>query len=56
MNQFKPIFLGTIGKTDDLAQLKRAVDSQKVWQITYQLIFERTLTDSSVFVREANIM
>jgi tRNA synthetase class II (A) len=30
MNQFKPIFLGTIGKTDDLAQLKRAVDSQKV--------------------------
>lgn len=30
MNQFKPIFLGTIGKTDDLAQVKRAVDSQKV--------------------------
>ncbi|TVY91817.1 Alanine--tRNA ligase [Lachnellula willkommii] len=29
MNQFKPIFLGTIGKTDDLAQLKRATDSQK---------------------------
>jgi alanyl-tRNA synthetase len=29
MNQFKPIFLGTIGKTDPMAQLKRAVDSQK---------------------------
>lgn len=29
MNQFKPIFLGTIDKTNDLAQLKRAVDSQK---------------------------
>ncbi|KAM3069331.1 Alanine--tRNA ligase [Clarireedia jacksonii] len=32
MNQFKPIFLGTIGKTDDMAQLKRAVDTQKVIQ------------------------
>jgi alanyl-tRNA synthetase len=30
MNQFKPIFLGTMGKTDDMAQLKRAVDTQKV--------------------------
>ncbi|KAK0633039.1 tRNA synthetases class II (A)-domain-containing protein [Immersiella caudata] len=29
MNQFKPIFLGTIGKTEDMAQLKRAVDTQK---------------------------
>lgn len=29
MNQFKPIFLGTIGKTDSMANLKRAVDSQK---------------------------
>ncbi|SPO02115.1 probable alanine--tRNA ligase, cytosolic [Cephalotrichum gorgonifer] len=29
MNQFKPIFLGTIGKTDDFAGLKRAADSQK---------------------------
>ena len=30
MNQFKPIFLGTIGKTEPMAQLKRAVDTQKV--------------------------
>ncbi|KAI1819763.1 tRNA synthetases class II (A)-domain-containing protein [Xylaria intraflava] len=29
MNQFKPIFLGTIATTDDLAKLKRAVDTQK---------------------------
>ncbi|KAH6845333.1 tRNA synthetases class II (A)-domain-containing protein [Chaetomium sp. MPI-CAGE-AT-0009] len=29
MNQFKPIFLGTIGKTEPLGQLKRAVDTQK---------------------------
>ncbi len=32
MNQFKPIFLGTIGKTEDFAQLKRATDSQKVYR------------------------
>jgi alanyl-tRNA synthetase len=29
MNQFKPVFLGTIGKTEPMAQLKRAVDTQK---------------------------
>lgn len=29
MNQFKPIFLGTIGKTDPMASLKAAVDTQK---------------------------
>jgi len=33
MNQFKPIFLGTIGKTDPMASLKRAVDSQKVYLV-----------------------
>lgn len=30
MNQFKPIFLGTVGKTDSMAGLRRAADSQKV--------------------------
>lgn len=29
MNQFKPIFLGTIASTDDMSKLKRAVDTQK---------------------------
>jgi alanyl-tRNA synthetase len=29
MNQFKPIFLGTVGATEAFAKLKRAVDTQK---------------------------
>ncbi|KAI1209753.1 tRNA synthetases class II (A)-domain-containing protein [Annulohypoxylon truncatum] len=29
MNQFKPIFLGTIASTDDMSKVKRAVDTQK---------------------------
>lgn len=31
MNQFKSIFLGTVDPQSDFAQLKRAVNSQKVW-------------------------
>jgi len=30
MNQFKPIFLGTVGATEAFASLKRAADTQKV--------------------------
>ncbi|KAF3057081.1 Alanine-tRNA ligase [Daldinia childiae] len=29
MNQFKPIFLGTISSSDEMSKLKRAVDTQK---------------------------
>ncbi len=30
MNQFKPIFLGTVDPNSDFAKMKRATDSQKV--------------------------
>ena len=40
MNQFKPIFLGTIGKSEPLAQLKRAVDTQKVRKETFARLLD----------------
>ena len=55
MNQFKPIFLGTIGKTDDMAQLKRATDSQKVCYTTLAG-WRGKLMVYSAFVREENTM
>lgn len=52
MNQFKPIFLGTVGKTDDMAHLKRAVDTQKVERTTGAKNWSGMLIGNSVYVRE----
>lgn len=35
MNQYKSIFLGTVDPSSDFAQLKRAVNSQKVSKLSY---------------------
>lgn len=60
MNQFKPIFLGTIASSDDMAKLKRAVDSQKVTTSTLHMRTgdeDNPLTIScSVFVPVASTM
>ena len=59
MNQFKPVFLGTVGKTEAIAQVKRAVDSQKVFG-TPMPPYRRCLADllvlESASARVANTM
>ena len=54
MNQYKSIFLGTVDPSSDFAQLKRAVNSQKVSPSfpPYTAIANRR----SVYAREANTM
>lgn len=37
MNQFKPIFLGTVDPKSDFAKMKRATDSQKVSLIRWRM-------------------
>ena len=54
MNQYKSIFLGTVDPSSDFAQLKRAVNSQKVSSI---FPLQTGIADrKSVYAREANIM
>ena len=54
MNQYKSIFLGTVDPSSDFAQLKRAVNSQKV---STSFPRQTGLADkNSVYAREANTM
>ncbi len=54
MNQYKSIFLGTVDPSSDFAQLKRAVNSQKV---SSSFPLQRAIANrKSVYAREANIM
>ena len=53
MNQYKSIFLGTVEPSSDFAQLKRAVNSQKV---RLHFSFEQSVNASSVYVLVASIM
>ncbi|KAI1496106.1 tRNA synthetases class II (A)-domain-containing protein [Biscogniauxia marginata] len=58
MNQFKPIFLGTIASSDDMSKLKRAVDSQKVSSpeiLVLHKMIEATDSLDSAYVLAANI-
>ena len=54
MNQYKAIFLGTVDPSSDFAQLKRAVNSQKV---SSRFPLQRAIAyRKSVYAREANTM
>lgn len=53
MNQYKTIFLGTVDPNSDFAHLKRAVNSQKVWNFP---VIRAMLTGSSAFAQEASTM
>ena len=55
MNQFKSIFLGTVDPSSDFAQLKRAVNSQKV-SIASVDWTTATNNSPSVFEREESTM
>lgn len=58
MNQYKPIFLGTVDPQSEFGQLKRAVNSQKVRSLSQLGVREQgTLTNTgSVSVLEASTM
>ena len=54
MNQYKSIFLGTVDPSSDFAQLKRAVNSQKV---SPSFSLQTAIANRrSVYAREANTM
>ena len=54
MNQYKSIFLGTVDPASDFAQLKRAVNSQKV---SPSFPLQTAIANRrSVYAREANTM
>lgn len=57
MNQYKSIFLGTVDPSSDFAQLKRAVNSQKVIiEVYFQTEREEKLMQDSVYAPEASTM
>lgn len=57
MNQFKSIFLGTVDPQSDFANLKSAVNSQKVLLYAYLLLNSRSnICSYSVYVLVGNIM
>lgn len=52
MNQYKSIFLGTVDPQSDFAQLKRAVNTQKV-RLVHEMLWTSADHDSA-YVLEAN--